>query len=84
MSAEPVGIILCGTAPDIPMGEPAILVSQSHDCQECGKNHELEKCPKCGSWIDLGYGLAFGGMGLYKNCLNDKCDWWWKEQEREE
>ncbi len=78
------GLIVCGVEPEIKMGEPAILVETDADCQECGRVHDMEKCPKCGSWIDEGYGLAFGGMGHYKSCLNEKCDWWWKEQDMED
>jgi hypothetical protein len=38
-------------------------------------------CPKCGSEIGSGYGLAYGGMGVYNYCLNDECDWFWKLQD---
>jgi len=42
------------------------------------------RCPKCGSSeIGDGYGLAYGGMGVYHYCLNDACDWFWKLQDSE-
>ena len=47
-------------------------------CNDCRKIHEFETCPKCGSWIELGFGLAFGGYGFYKFCSNI-CGWYWKE-----
>lgn len=38
------------------MGGPPLMVDPDRFCDDCGKNHEFEKCPKCGSWIDLGFG----------------------------
>lgn len=61
------------------MGEPPILVAENELCNECGNEHEFEKCPKCGSWIHLGFGLMFGGFGDYKWCQNEQCDWFYKE-----
>lgn len=60
---------------------PPVLVEQDHNCAECGSVHEIEHCPKCGSDIGLGFGLAGGGFGEYKYCLGEKgdCDWFWKE-----
>ena len=42
------------------------------------------RCPKCGAEPLSGYGLAFGGMGIYHYCSNDACDWFWKLQDGEE
>lgn len=42
------------------------------------------RCPKCGSEVGHGYGLAYGGMGIYRYCLNDACDWFWKLQDAAE
>ena len=48
-----------------------------------------EKCPKCGSEIEEGYGLMGGGIGGYQVCVRafgdtlDKCDWMQKEQDTE-
>lgn len=75
-----MSLIVCGT-PALPPGEhgtPPILVEKNADCSECGQKHDLEKCPKCGSWIEIGFGLMFGGFGEYKFCQNDKCTWRWK------
>lgn len=30
------------------------------------------KCPRCGGEPQSGYGLAFGGMGVYYYCTNDE------------
>lgn len=38
-------------------------------------------CPKCFKEFfedDTGYGLAFGGMGVYYTCGNEDCDWFYK------
>ena len=62
-------------------GPEPIMVEQNAHCPDCGGQHDIEKCPKCGSWIEIGYGMAYGGMGEYKFCSNEKCDWFWKQQE---
>lgn len=49
-----------------------------------GEPPEDDKCPKCGSEIVSGYGLAFGGMGVYYMCSNDDCDWFYKVQDADE
>lgn len=75
-----MNILVCG-AGSLPPGEhgtPPIMVEKNADCKDCGRKHDLEKCPKCGSWIEVGWGLMFGGFGEYKFCQNDKCDWFWK------
>ena len=61
------------------MGCPPLMVDPNRFCDECNTNHEFEKCPKCGSWIELGFGLMFGGYGPYKWCQNDSCDWFYKQ-----
>lgn len=53
-------------------------------CPDCGRVHDIEACPKCGADIQLGYGLMFGGMGEYKFCENDACDWFWKREDRDD
>lgn len=38
------------------------------------KKQEIKPCPQCGSSdVTFGYGLAAGGCGSYRMCLN--CDW---------
>lgn len=72
--------IICG-APNLPAGEHGerpILVEKNADCSDCGRKHDMEKCPECSSWIELGFGLMFGGFGEYKFCQNEKCGWHWK------
>jgi hypothetical protein len=44
----------------------------------------FEKCPQCGSETTFGYGLMGGGCGAYQLCLNDKCEWFVKEQDEEQ
>lgn len=65
------------------METPPILVEEDAHCEECGQVHDMEKCPDYGAWIDIGYGLAFGGCGTYKSCVNS-CGWSWKELDEEE
>ena len=38
-------------------------------------------CPKCGSEVLAGYGLAGGGMGAYEVCNNGDCDFFVKTQD---
>lgn len=64
-------------------GTPPVLVEKDAACGDCGKRHDMEKCPRCGSWIGMGYGLAGGGVGVYYYCLGDGCDWTFKEFDRE-
>lgn len=61
----------------LPRGEPPILLERNHNCNECGCIHDLEVCPCCGSWIDIGFGLAFGSFGPYKSCT--LCNWFWTD-----
>ncbi len=60
-------------------GTPPILVERDAACGDCGRRHDMEKCPKCGSWIELSYGLMGGGLGAVKFCSNEKCNWMFKE-----
>lgn len=41
----------------------------------------LGACPKCGAELLGGYGLAGGGMGPYKLCASDACDYFEKKQD---
>lgn len=41
-------------------------------------------CPKCGSELEMGFGLAGGGYGAYEYCTNEKCNQFTKWQEYEE
>ena len=85
MTDDKGGICLdmAGGAPGEETGEKPVLVAESAHCDECGSEHEIEVCPKCGSFITLGYGLMFGGCGVYKFCNNDACDWFWKREDQE-
>lgn len=40
-------------------------------------------CPKCGAELEMGYGLAGGGMGPYVFCSNEDCDYFVKFQDHE-
>lgn len=44
---------------------------------------EVKTCPKCGGEVDYGYGLAGGGVGTYRYCVEDGCDYFEKEQDME-
>lgn len=65
------------------VGERPTLLQERVDCEDCGHAHEIEVCPKCGSFITPGYGLMFGGVGEYKFCNGDNgdCDWFWKRED---
>ena len=52
-------------------GTPPVLVAENALCEDCGKYHEIEKCPKCSSWITP----SVGGDRVTKYCNNDDCDW---------
>lgn len=41
-------------------------------------------CPKCGANTEHGYGLAGGGFGPYVFCTSDSCEFFAKQQERDE
>lgn len=73
-------IMLCG-AGEIPNNPPPILVEEEVYCGECHNIHDLERCPWCNYWIGMGYGIIPGGMGSYKFCLNDDCDWVYYDKE---
>lgn len=60
---------------------PPVLVKKDHDCEECGRVHDIEVCPWCGSYIDLGFGIAFGSYGTYAVCMSDDCEWFHTEPE---
>lgn len=45
---------------------------------------ETEKCPKCGADVDYGYGLAGGGIGPYRYCHGDDCDYFEKTQDQDD
>lgn len=40
-----------------------------------------QKCPKCGGAVSQAYGLAGGGMGSYKFCDTDGCNFFEKTQD---
>lgn len=73
-----------GVQPGEERGERPRLVEADARCPDCGRVHDIEACPKCGADIQLGYGLMFGGMGEYKFCENDECDWFWKREDRDD
>lgn len=58
------------------LGGPPPKQSETHP--------ELMFCPKCLVQIDAqaGYGLAYGGMGVYWSC--EECDWFYKVLDAEE
>jgi len=49
------------------------------DLQE---NQNNDNCPLCGNdTLDMGYGLAGGGIGVYYFCKTDKCSYFHKTQD---
>lgn len=74
-----------GDGPGTEHGTRPTKIAESIACPDCGKVHDIEACPKCGSDIILGYGLGFGpGMGEYNFCENRSCDWRWKREDADE
>jgi len=53
-------------------------------CKICNVYDDKPKCPKCGSHVTAGYGLAGGGIGYYKFCCDDDCDYFEKTQDADE
>jgi hypothetical protein len=72
-----------GVAPGEERGERPVMVEANANCTDCNTVHDIEKCPKCGAWIELGFGLMFGGFGPYKFCTSKTCDWFWKMEAEE-
>jgi RNA polymerase subunit RPABC4/transcription elongation factor Spt4 len=54
----------------------------SKACHLCGKIDAEPKCPDCGAHLIYGYGFAGGGLGPYKMC--GSCDYFEKEQDRDD
>ena len=43
-----------------------------------------DRCPKCNNeTLEMGYGLAGGGIGVYSYCTTDGCDYFDKTQDPE-
>ena len=40
-----------------------------------------DACPKCGGELYCGYRLAGGGIGTYRSCLKEDCDFFEKTQD---
>jgi hypothetical protein len=82
--AAPPGTRVSGYTTESGLGPfPPVYLGEWH-CQECGRRHEFETCPLCGSWIDFGYGLMGGGFGRYAYCTGHACDWFYKWHDPEE
>ena len=45
----------------------------------------MDKCPHCGTELEVGFGLAGGGYGAYTYCPSDECGKYFdKTQERDD
>lgn len=64
-------VIMCGPGPTTFSNLPPIIVEEDVYCKDCGTNHEMEKCPLCGSWVDFNIGLG----AHHQFCRNSECDW---------
>lgn len=51
-------------------GTPPVFVEADRFCSDCGRRHDFEKCPRCGAWIEIQYGIG----GLRKWCAAE-CGW---------
>lgn len=45
------------------------------------KDKVYNPCPKCGSELEMGFGLAGGGFSPYEYCSNEKCNQFTKWQD---
>lgn len=79
-------MILCGKTADT-IHPPPVMIEKDADCPDCGKVHDIEACPLCGSHLHLGYGIMRGGLGSYKVCEQEKddpeCPWFNLEPDNE-
>lgn len=66
--------LLCGTSPESQGEAPKFGL-----CPKCKREHHL--CPECGAFVEYGYGLAGGGMGVWYAC--SACDYFYKEQDKD-
>jgi hypothetical protein len=41
----------------------------------------LDRCPKCDTATEFGFGLAGGGYGTYVFCPSDACDGYFAKQQ---
>ena len=55
-----------------------VMVETDADCLDCGRVHDMEACPDCGSDILEGFGIGFGPYGRYKVC-EEFCGWVWND-----
>lgn len=44
----------------------------------------LDRCPKCGTETEPGFGLAGGGYGVYVFCPNEACDGYFAKQQSDD
>lgn len=52
------------------LGAFPVFVAKDRYCPDCGCCHDFEKCPHCGAWIEIQYGIG----GLRKWCSKE-CGW---------
>jgi hypothetical protein len=46
------------------------------------EEQDNDNCPLCGNdTLDMGYGLAGGGIGVYYFCKTEKCSYFHKTQD---
>lgn len=66
-------------------GTRPITLEANVNCGECHSVHDIEICPKCGNFIEYGYGLAYGGLGSYMYCqgIESGCDWHYFESDED-
>jgi hypothetical protein len=44
----------------------------------------LDRCPKCGTETETGFGLAGGGYGVYVFCTNEACEGYFAKQQSDD
>lgn len=73
------------------MSEIRILLDESAIGEKTRGTEMIERdgqmfCPKCLERIEPspGYGLVFGGMGVYWYCETEGCEWFYKVMDAED
>lgn len=54
---------------------PTIFIDAAEkrpDLPDCGATNGL--CPRCGDRLEVGFGLAGGGYGVYEYCASETCN----------
>lgn len=62
------------------IGMPSVILCGTRQEGDDSPGPCPDECPKCGGELEQGFGLAFGGYGVYAACWADGCEYFWKRQ----